>query len=61
MHIVHTERWVENVARMGEKTGLYWDLVGRSDGQMQLERPGLISENNIKIEFQEMRWERGLD
>jgi len=31
--------WVKHVARMGERRGVYRDLVGKSEGKRPLERP----------------------
>jgi hypothetical protein len=32
-------KWVEYVARMGERRDVYWALVGKPDGKRPLERP----------------------
>ena len=42
------------VARMGEKSGVYRDLVGRPDGKRPLGRPRHRREDNIKINLQEL-------
>ena len=39
---------------MGEKSGVYRDLVGRPDGKRPLGRPRHRREDNIKINLQEL-------
>jgi hypothetical protein len=41
-------RWVGNVARVGDRRGLYKDWWGDLKGIRQLERPRRRSEYNIK-------------
>jgi len=43
-----------HVARMGESTGLYGDLVGKPKGMRQLGRSRRRWEGNIKINLQEV-------
>jgi hypothetical protein len=50
-------RWVEHVARMGEGRGVYWVLVGKSEGKRPLGRPRRKWEDNIKMSLQEVGWE----
>jgi len=47
-------RWVENVARMREKRGVYRNLVGKPEGQRLLGRPRCRWDNNIKMDLQEV-------
>jgi hypothetical protein len=46
---------------MGEKSGAYRILVGRLEGRGSLGRPRRRWEDNIKMDFQEMGLEHGLD
>jgi len=39
---------------MGEKSGVYRVLVGKREGKRPLGRPRCRSENNIKIDLQEV-------
>ena len=47
-------RWVGHVARMGERRGVYWVLVGKPEGKGPLGRPRCRWEDNIKIDHQEV-------
>jgi len=47
-------RWAGHVARMGERRGVYSDLVGKPEGKRPLGRPRCRCENNITIHFQEV-------
>jgi len=47
-------RWVGHVARMGEKSGAYRVLVGKSKGKRTLGRPRRGWEDNIKMDLQEV-------
>jgi len=47
--------WVGNVARMGERRGVYRVLVGKPEGKRPLGRPRRRREDNIKIDLQEVR------
>jgi hypothetical protein len=49
-------RWVGNVARMGERRGVYRILVGKSEGKRPIGRPRRRWEDNIKMELQEVEW-----
>jgi hypothetical protein len=49
-------RWVVHVARMEERRGAYWILVGKPEGVRPLGRPRCRWEDNIKIDLQEMGW-----
>jgi hypothetical protein len=51
---IKSMRWVENVARMGERRGAYRILVGRPVGRMPLRRPRRRWKSNIKIYLQEV-------
>jgi hypothetical protein len=42
------------VARMGEKRGVYWALVGKPEGKRPLGRPRRRWEDNIKMDLQEV-------
>jgi hypothetical protein len=44
-------RWVGNVARMGERRGVYRVLVGKREGKRPLGRPRRIWEDNIKMDL----------
>jgi hypothetical protein len=50
--------WAGHVARMGEKRGAYRILVGRPEGRRPLGRPRRRWEDNIKIDLQEVGWDR---
>ena len=55
-------RWEGNVARMGERKGVYRVLVGKPEGKRPLRRPRRRWEDNIKMDLQEMVCgEYGLD
>jgi len=47
-------RWAGHVARMGERTGVYRDLVGKPEGKRRLGRPRHRWEDNIKMDTQEV-------
>jgi hypothetical protein len=53
-------RWSWHVARMGEKRGAKRSLVRRSEGRRPLGRPRRRCEGNIKMDLQDVGWERGL-
>jgi len=46
-------RWAGQLARMGERTGVYTVLVGKTEGKRSLGRPKLRWEDNIKMDLQE--------
>ena len=48
-------RRAEHVARTGEGRGVYRVLVGKPGGKRPLGRPRRIWEDNIKMDFQEVR------
>jgi hypothetical protein len=48
--------WAEDVARMGERRGVYRVLVGKPKGKSPLGRPGRRWENNIEMDLQEVGW-----
>jgi hypothetical protein len=54
-------RWAEHVARMGDRRGAYWVLVGRPEGMRPLGRPRRRWEDNIKQDLQELGWGGGMD
>jgi hypothetical protein len=54
-------RWVEHVARMGKRRGVYRVLVEKPEGKRPLGGPRCRWESNIKLDLQEVRWEHGLD
>jgi len=47
-------RWAENVARMGERRGVYRVLVGKPEKKKPLGRLRIRWEDNIKMDLQEM-------
>jgi hypothetical protein len=48
-------RWVGHVARMEEGRGVYWVLVRKPEGKRPLGRPRRRCEDNIKLNFREIR------
>ena len=46
---------------MGERKGVYRNLVDKPEGKSQLGRHRHRWEDNIKIDLQEMEWGHGLD
>jgi hypothetical protein len=46
--------WVGNVVRMGERRGLYRDVVGKPVGKRPVGRPARRWEDNIKLDLQEV-------
>jgi len=55
-------RWVEDVARMDQRSSSYWVLVGKADGKRPLGRSRSRWEINIEMDLQEvvLRELRGL-
>jgi hypothetical protein len=53
-------RWVEHVARMGERRRVYSVLVGNPEGMRSLGRTRRRWEDNIKMDLQELGCE-GMD
>ena len=49
-------RGAGNVARMGERRGVYRVLVGKPEGKRPLGRPRRRWEDNIKKDLQEVGW-----
>ena len=47
-------KWVELVACMGERRGMYRVFMGKPEGKRPLGRPRRRWENNIKIDLQEV-------
>ena len=47
-------RWAGQVARMGERRGVYRGLVGNPEGNRPLGRPRRRWEDNIKMDLQEV-------
>jgi hypothetical protein len=47
-------RWAGHMARMGEGRGVCRVLVGKPEGRRPLERPRRRSEDNIKMDLQEV-------
>ena len=47
-------RWVGHVVRVGERRGVYRDLVGKPEGKRPLWRPRPRWEDNIKMDLQEV-------
>jgi len=48
------KRWAGHVARIGESSGVYRVLVGKHEGKKPLGRPRRRSEDNIKMDLQEV-------
>ena len=46
--------WAGNVARMGERRGVYRVLVEKPEGKRPLGRPRHRCEDNIKMDLQEV-------
>jgi hypothetical protein len=53
-------RWAWLVARTGTRKGAYRAVVGKSEANRPLGIPRRSWENNIKVNFQYVRW-RGMD
>jgi hypothetical protein len=49
-------RWAGHVAYMGEVSGAYNILVGRTEGRRPLGRPRLRCEDNIKMDLREIEF-----
>jgi hypothetical protein len=49
-------RWAGHVARMGEKRGVCWALVGKPEGTRPLGRPRRRWEDNTKMDLREVGW-----
>jgi hypothetical protein len=49
-------RWVEHVARKGEKRNVYILLVGKPEGERPLGRPRLRWVDNIRMDLGEVEW-----
>jgi len=47
-------KWAENVARIGERRGVYRVLVGKPEGKRPLGRPRRRWEENINMDLQEV-------
>jgi hypothetical protein len=47
-------RWAGHVVRVGERRGIYRDLMGKPEGRRPLGRPRHRLEDNIKIDIQEV-------
>jgi len=47
-------RWSGNIARMGERRGVYRILVAKNEGNRILRRPRRRKEDNIKMDLQEV-------
>jgi hypothetical protein len=52
--------WTGQVARMGDRSGVYRILVGKSEGKRPFGRTRLRWEDNIKMDLQEVGFE-GMD
>jgi hypothetical protein len=50
-------RWVEHVARMGEKRNANRILVGKPEGKRPLGRPRRRWVDNIKMDLRETEWD----
>jgi hypothetical protein len=51
-------RWVEHVARMGEKRNAYRLLVGKPEGRRLLGRPRRLWSDNIRMDLVGLDWSR---
>jgi hypothetical protein len=49
-------RWAGHVVRTGEKRNAYRILVGKPEGRIPLGRPRRGREDNIRMDFREIRW-----
>jgi len=49
-------RWAGNVARMGERRGVYRVLVGKPEGKRPLGGPRRRWKDDIKMDLQEVGW-----
>jgi len=47
-------RWAGHVARMWERRGVCWVLVGKPEGKRSLGRPSFTWGDNIKMDLQEV-------
>ena len=47
-------RWTVNVARLGDRRGVFTVLVGKPEGKRPLGRPRRRWEDNIKMDLQEV-------
>jgi hypothetical protein len=54
-------RWAGHVARMGEGRGAYRIFVGRREGRRPLGRPRRRWVDNIKVDLQDVGWDRWRD
>ena len=45
-----------DVAHMGDRRSAYMVVVGRSEGKRPLSRPRHRWEDNIRMDFQDVRW-----
>jgi hypothetical protein len=50
-------RWEGNVARVGDRRGVYRAMVGKPEGKRPLGRPRRRWEDNVKMGLQEFGWE----
>jgi hypothetical protein len=48
-------RWAGHLARLGKGRGVYRVLAGKPEGKRPLGRPMRRSEDNLKMDFQEVR------
>jgi len=51
-------RWAEHIARMGEMRDVHRVLVAKPEGKRPLGRPRRRWEDNIKVNLQEIGWEK---
>jgi hypothetical protein len=49
-------RWARHIARMGERRGVYWVLVGKPEGKKPLCSPRRGGVDNIKMDLHKVRW-----
>jgi len=49
-------RWARHVARVGQRRGVYRILVGKSEGKRPLGRPRRRWEDDMTMDFKEVKW-----
>ena len=59
-HLLLLIRWAGNAARMGDRRGVYWVLVGKREGKRPHGGPTRRWEDNIKMDLQKVGC-RGMD
>jgi hypothetical protein len=49
-------KWAGHVARIGERRGTYWVLVGKPEGRRTLGKHSRRWDDNIKVDLREVGW-----